>query len=192
MVTQLPEEFAKPNVLCNIFGNYGDVHRVKIMYKKPDRAIIQMAKPHQATLGCRYLDQIKLGGKRIGVYQSGIDSVKLPLEGQDDELTKDYSTARIHRFSNPKFAEHLMKKMGFPNPILHVSNVPEGKVDSLKEYFIESGFTVKDIRPCGKLRIQRTKRGWHLLSFLQPKKLFWPLVSCTIQCPILFQREGKW
>lgn len=47
--------------LCNVLrdklipvttaGVYGDVQRVKILYKKKDSALIQMAEPHQAQLG---------------------------------------------------------------------------------------------------------------------------------------------
>lgn len=40
-----------PDALFTLFGVYGDVQRVKILYNKKDSALIQMAEPHQAYLG---------------------------------------------------------------------------------------------------------------------------------------------
>lgn len=42
----------KDKLICvSTPGVYGDVQRVKILYKKKDSALIQMAEPHQAQLG---------------------------------------------------------------------------------------------------------------------------------------------
>lgn len=164
LVSKLPEDVAQPDVLFNIFGNYGDVERVKVLYHKTDTAIIQMRSPSQAMFCCRFLNQIKLQGKRIIVRQAGIPSVNL-AQDENDEKTKDYSRERTHRFRNPVFAEKLLKKMGSPTSILHVSNLPVGKLDELKEYFLESGFTVKDIRACGKDEDVPNKMRMALVEF---------------------------
>ena len=55
LVSSLPEELANPDSLCNLFGYYGDVHKVKILRNKPDCALVQMAKPHQAAVVRKYL-----------------------------------------------------------------------------------------------------------------------------------------
>ena len=46
-----------------LFGVYGDVQRVKILFNKKDTALIQMAEPQQAMLAISHLDKCKLWGK---------------------------------------------------------------------------------------------------------------------------------
>ncbi len=60
LASSLPEALATPDRICNLFGFYGDVHRVKILHNKKDCALVQMAKPHQATMVRNYIDQIKV------------------------------------------------------------------------------------------------------------------------------------
>ena len=67
-----------PDALCNLFGYYGDVHKVKILRNKPDCALIQMAKPHQVFTIRQNLDQLKLYGKKICVSFSRVESIKMP------------------------------------------------------------------------------------------------------------------
>ena len=158
LVSSIPEDIANPDYLCNLFGFYGDVQRVKILRNKKDCAIIQMAKPHQATLCRNFLDQCKIGGKRICVSYSRMTSIKLPTDNghDDDAKTKDFSSIKgVHRFRNPNLAHKLLKNLCAPTAMLHVANLPEnfatcGKLDELKGYFVDAGFTVKDVQECGK------------------------------------------
>ena len=158
LVSSLPEDIASPDYLCNLFGFYGDVQRVKILRNKKDCAIIQMAKPHQATLCRNFLDQCKINGKRICVSYSRMTSIKLPADNghDDDAKTKDFSSIKgVHRFRNPNLANKLIKNLCAPTNMLHIANLPEnfatdGKLDELKSYFVDSGFTVKDTQECGK------------------------------------------
>ena len=159
LVSSLPEDMATPDCLCNLFGFYGDVQRVKILRNKRDCAVVQMAKPHQATLCRNFLDQCKIDGKRICVSYSRMGSIKLPADNghDDDAKTKDYSSVRgVHRFRNPNLANKLLKNLCAPTPMLHIANLPEhfahtaGKLDELKSYFVDSGYTVKDTQECGK------------------------------------------
>ena len=158
LVSSLPEDIASPDYLCNLFGFYGDVQRVKILRNKKDCAIIQMAKPHQATLCRNFLDQCKINGKRICVSYSRMTSIKLPADNghDDDAKTKDFSSIKgVHRFRNPNLANKLIKNLCAPTTMLHIANLPEnfatdGKLDELKSYFVDFGFTVKDTQECGK------------------------------------------
>ena len=102
LVSSLPEDIATPDYLCNLFGFYGDVQRVKILRNKKDCAVVQMAKPHQATLCRNFLDQCKIDGKRICVSYSRMSSIKLPADNghDDDAKTKDFSSVK-GSFSNP-------------------------------------------------------------------------------------------
>ena len=158
LVSSLPEDIATPDYLCNLFGFYGDVQRVKILRNKRDCAIVQMAKPHQANLCRNFLDQCKIDGKRICVSYSRMTSIKLPADNghDDDAKTKDFSSVKgVHRFRNPNLAQKLLKNLCAPTSMLHIANLPEnfatdGKLDELKSYFVDSGFTVKDAQECGK------------------------------------------
>ena len=158
LVSSLPEDIATPDYLCNLFGFYGDVQRVKILRNKKDCAVIQMAKPHQATLCRNFLDQCKIDGKRICVSYSRMSSIKLPADNghDDDAKTKDFSSVKgVHRFRNPNLAHKLLKNLCAPTSMLHIANLPEhfatnGKLDELRGYFVDAGFTVKDTQECGK------------------------------------------
>ena len=154
LVSSLPDELANPDCLCNLFGFYGDVVRVKILRNKRDCALVQLSKPHQATVCRNFLDQAKVFGKKICVSFSRMSSIKLPSDIgiDDDSSTKDYSNVRgVHRFRNPNVAQKLMKNLCAPTSILHVANLSEDvDKETLKKYFIDNGFTIKDIHDCGK------------------------------------------
>ena len=51
LVSNIPEQLATPDSLFTLFGVYGDVMRVKVLFNKKDNALIQMAEPQQASLG---------------------------------------------------------------------------------------------------------------------------------------------
>ncbi|KAG8555596.1 hypothetical protein GDO81_017753 [Engystomops pustulosus] len=55
LVSNLNEEMVSPQSLFTLFGVYGDVQRVKILYNKKDSALIQMADGNQSQLGKRCL-----------------------------------------------------------------------------------------------------------------------------------------
>lgn len=154
LVSSLPDELANPDSICNLFGIYGDVTRVKILRNKRDCALLQLSKPHQATLCRNFLDQARIGGRKICVSFSRMSSIKLPADIgiDDDPSTKDYSNVRgVHRFRNPNIAHKLLKNLCAPTPLLHVANMPDGfGKDKLRQYFVDNGFTVKDIQDCGK------------------------------------------
>ena len=72
LVSSIPEEIANPDCISNLFGHYGDCHKVKILHNKKDCALIQMAKPTQAATCRKYLDQVKICGKTLCVSFSRI------------------------------------------------------------------------------------------------------------------------
>jgi hypothetical protein len=144
-VTGIPQECADADFLCNIFGNYGNVRRIKFSKKKADGALIEYQDPRQVTKSCRFLNNIKLCGEKISVKPSKIEKVFI---FGDDEKSKDYSKAiKDHwRYSKDgRFTKIIMKRLSHPTPHLLVSNVPQGKISELKNYMIESGYTVKSI-----------------------------------------------
>ncbi|NXR29046.1 PTBP3 protein, partial [Cinclus mexicanus] len=103
-------------------GVYGDVHRVKIMFKKRGIALVQMADATQAQLAINYLNGQRLYGRVMHATLSKYQTIQLPREGQEDKgLTKDYSNSPLHRFKNP--CSKNFQNIFPPSATLHLSNI---------------------------------------------------------------------
>uniref|UniRef100_A0A0A9WHN9 Polypyrimidine tract-binding protein 3 n=1 Tax=Lygus hesperus TaxID=30085 RepID=A0A0A9WHN9_LYGHE len=142
LVSNLNEEIITTDALFVLFGVYGDVQRVKILYNKKDSALIQVAEPHQANLAIMHLDKVRLYGKQMRVMSSKHQTVQLPKDGQPDAgLTKDYTSSNLHRFKKPGSKNY--QNIYPPSSTLHLSNIPPNITEEdLKEAFTEAGFTV--------------------------------------------------
>ncbi|NXY60882.1 PTBP3 protein, partial [Callaeas wilsoni] len=127
-------------------GVYGDVHRVKIMFKKRGIALVQMADATQAQLAINYLNGQRLYGRVMHATLSKYQTIQLPREGQEDKgLTKDYSNSPLHRFKNP--CSKNFQNIFPPSATLHLSNIPPSvTVDDLKNLFTSKGSTVKGFK----------------------------------------------
>merc|ERR1719309_1447782 len=60
LVSNLDEEKVTTEALFILFGVYGNVHRVKILFNKKDNALIQMADPSQAQQAITNLDKAEV------------------------------------------------------------------------------------------------------------------------------------
>uniref|UniRef100_A0A8C2I2H5 Polypyrimidine tract-binding protein 3-like n=1 Tax=Cyprinus carpio TaxID=7962 RepID=A0A8C2I2H5_CYPCA len=143
LVSNLNPESISPHGLFILFGVYGDVHRVKILFNKKENALIQMADATQAQLAMSHLNGQRLHGKVIRVTISKHQTVQLPREGQEDQgLTKDFSGSPLHRFKKP--GSKNFQNIFPPSATLHLSNIPPSTTDDfLKDLFASSGYTVK-------------------------------------------------
>uniref|UniRef100_A0A4W4GQL7 RRM domain-containing protein n=1 Tax=Electrophorus electricus TaxID=8005 RepID=A0A4W4GQL7_ELEEL len=143
LASNLNEEMVTPQSLFTLFGVYGDVQRVKILYNKKDSALIQMADGNQAQLAMSHLNGQKMYGKIIRVTLSKHHTVQLPREGLDDQgLTKDFTNSPLHRFKKP--GSKNFQNIFPPSATLHLSNIPEDVTeDDLRLLFSNSGGTVK-------------------------------------------------
>ncbi|KAL5284418.1 PTBP2 family protein [Megaselia abdita] len=143
LVSNLNEEMVTPDALFTLFGVYGDVQRVKILYNKKDSALIQMAEPQQAYLAMTHLDKLRLWNKPIRVMASKHQTVQLPKEGQPDAgLTRDYSQNPLHRFKKPGSKNY--QNIYPPSATLHLSNIPSSCTEEdIKEAFTKNTFEVK-------------------------------------------------
>ncbi|XP_066603851.1 polypyrimidine tract-binding protein 2 isoform X7 [Prorops nasuta] len=143
LVSNLNEEMVTPDALFTLFGVYGDVQRVKILYNKKDSALIQLAEPHQAHLAMTHMDKLRVFGKQIKVMLSKHQTVQLPKEGQPDAgLTKDYTNSPLHRFKKPGSKNY--QNIYPPSSTLHLSNIPATiSEEEIKDAFTKNGFTVK-------------------------------------------------
>ena len=143
LVSNLDENATECDHLFTLFGVYGDVHRVKILFNKKDTALIQMAEPHQALLAMNHLDKVKLWGKSLRVMPSKHTQVQLPKEGQPDAgLTKDFSSSSLHRFKKPGSKNY--SNIYPPSATLHLSNIPSSvEEDDLRNAFANIGLQVQ-------------------------------------------------
>ncbi|XP_057615875.1 polypyrimidine tract-binding protein 1-like [Chionomys nivalis] len=143
LVANLNAEKVTPQSLFILFGAYGDVHRVKILYSNKENALVQMADGGQAELALRHLNGHKLYGKTLCIVPSKHQSVKLPQEGKEDQgLTKDYAKSPLHRFK--KAGSKNFQNIFPPSATLHLSNLPSSVLEEdLKKLFSSSGGSVK-------------------------------------------------
>uniref|UniRef100_A0A2D4Q300 Polypyrimidine tract-binding protein 1 n=2 Tax=Micrurus TaxID=8634 RepID=A0A2D4Q300_MICSU len=143
LVSNLNPDAITPDGLFILFGVYGDVHRVKIMFNKKENALVQMADATQAQLAMNHLNGQKLFGKVLRITLSKHQAVQLPREGQEDQgLTKDYGNSPLHRFKKP--GSKNFQNIFPPSATLHLSNIPPSiTVDDLKNLFAGTGSIVK-------------------------------------------------
>ncbi|XP_052607137.1 polypyrimidine tract-binding protein 1-like [Peromyscus californicus insignis] len=143
LVANLNPEKVTPQSLFILFGAYGNVQRVKILYKKKENALVQMADGSQAELALRHLNGHKLHGKSLCIVLSKHQSVKLPREGKEDQdLTKDYVNSPLHRFKKP--GSKNFQNIFPPTATLHLSNLPTSVLEEdLKKLFSSGGGSVK-------------------------------------------------
>ncbi|XP_071953782.1 polypyrimidine tract-binding protein 3-like isoform X2 [Antedon mediterranea] len=139
LVSNLNPDRVTPDALFTLFGVYGDVHRVKILYEKRDSALIQLADSNQSHLAMSHLNSLKLYDKPMRVALSKHQQVSLPKEGQQDAgLTKDFTNSPLHRFKKPGSKNY--QNIYPPNQVLHLSNIPASVTeDELKTAFNQHG-----------------------------------------------------
>ncbi|XP_078574277.1 polypyrimidine tract-binding protein 1-like isoform X14 [Branchiostoma floridae x Branchiostoma japonicum] len=169
LVSNLNTEMVTPDALFTLFGVYGDVHRVKILFAKKDNALIQMAEPHQANTAMQHLNNLRVWGKNIRVTLSKHNQVQLPKEGQPDAgLTKDFTSSPLHRFKKPGSKNFL--NIYPPSDTLHLSNIPASTTEEeLIDLFTSTGgavqafkFFAKD-RKMALLKMSSTEEAVHSL-----------------------------
>ncbi|XP_067098847.1 polypyrimidine tract-binding protein 1a isoform X3 [Osmerus mordax] len=146
LVSNLNPESVTPHCLFILFGVYGDVMRVKILFNKKENALIQMADGTQAQLAMSHLNGQRLHGRAMRVTLSKHTTVQLPREGHEDQgLTKDFSNSPLHRFKKPGSKNY--SNIFPPSATLHLSNIPPSVVEEdLRGLFVTSGAIVKGFK----------------------------------------------
>merc|ERR1719412_1091264 len=145
-VTGLPEDYQDADKLVNIFGNFGNVRKVVFSEKKPDGALIELDDSRGSIKAVVNMNGQKLDGQAIKVGFTTINHAGLKA---DDKKSKDLRQAKENwRFTNnkeAKFRKICMSRLRKLSSNVIVSNIPEGKMDMVKKFVIESGYTVKSI-----------------------------------------------
>eukprot|EP00455_Lapot_gusevi_P016252 TRINITY_DN1833_c0_g1_i3.p1 TRINITY_DN1833_c0_g1~~TRINITY_DN1833_c0_g1_i3.p1 ORF type:complete len:402 (-),score=176.72 TRINITY_DN1833_c0_g1_i3:310-1515(-) len=143
LVSGLNPDVCTPQDIQILFGVYGDVMRVKILYNKQDTALVQFATSQQARTALENLNHIEMFGKDLTLKPSKYREVELPRDGgprgvDNKVLTMDFSDMPVHRFKipNSKNERHICS----PNPTIHLSNLSESVTEEqLNELFSQYG-----------------------------------------------------
>jgi len=147
LANKLNEEKITTDALFNLFGVYGDVTRVKILYNKRHTALVQMANGAQAQQVVRMLNNTPLFGKPMSLTISSHAMVKLPNPESEEGQSKNtvsYEKSEFHRFAHPGSKNY--NNIFPPSNNLHLSNLPDGITeDQIKSLFAPYG-TVQSFR----------------------------------------------
>lgn len=136
-VSNFPDQIANPDALFTLFGVYGDILKVKIMYNRRDNALMQFKSYDQALNAVSKMDKVKLFDKIISVGMSKFPEIQIPIKN-DGGLAKDYSTSPLHRFKKPGSKNFF--NIFAPNLTLHLSNISQvTSQDQIQELFCKHG-----------------------------------------------------
>lgn len=176
LVSALPETVTPDNVFT-LFGVYGDVIRVKILYNKRDCALVQFSNDQQAQLATMNLDGVILFGHKLRVVPSNKTEVKLPRGDEqvaEQQLTKDYTGSPLHRFRVPGSRNFL--NISSPTTFLHISNIPLSKTENdICAIFAERSAQVKEI---GFIQVEGKSRKMALVTMDSIEGAVDALVRC--------------
>jgi hypothetical protein len=161
----------KPEEIFKLFGVYGDVMRVKILFNRRDSALVQFKDAEGCRSAITHLNQAPLasgpGAKAMHVSASvhnDISMPKAPAEGdaagqqqQAEQLTADFSQSKIHRFRNKPAGG---KNVFAPSQVLHVGNLPVGTTEEqLQQLFGPTHTTTSCTRTCTRTCIGNCSRS---------------------------------
>ncbi|XP_075993476.1 polypyrimidine tract-binding protein 3-like [Genypterus blacodes] len=145
LVSNLNPESVSPHCLFILFGVYGDVQRVKILFNRKESALVQMSDTSQAQLAMSHLNGQRLHGNTIRVTLSKHPAVQLPRGGvgqSEQALTRDFSGSALHRFKKP--GSKNFNNIFPPSATLHLSNIPSSVTEEvLTDLFSSQGFNIK-------------------------------------------------
>jgi polypyrimidine tract-binding protein 2 len=116
LASNLAPEEVDADKLFNLFSNYGNITRIKILHNKPDHALIQMGDGFQAELAFNYLKGVTLFGKRMDVNFSKHAQINPSPD------TSDFSSSPLNRFN--RNAAKNYRYCCTPTKMIHVSSLP--------------------------------------------------------------------
>jgi len=155
----LPEDLQNADKLVNIFGNFGNVQRIKFTDKQPDGALIEFDDVRCAVKAVACMNNQKIDGSVINVSFTKIDFAMIK---SDDGKSKDVRKAKENwRYAKDgKFRRICMKRLRKLSNKVIVSNLPEGKFDQLKKHIASNGYTVKSIEGSQRPKEDKSSNGY--------------------------------
>lgn len=161
LVNNLPNGVTCDNLFI-LFGVYGDVQRVKILFQKRETALVQLASPAQAQQARQNLNDVKVLGAELKINTSKYADIQMPRGDQKDaeeDLTKDYSKSPIHRFSRHRGSRNL-KNVYPPSQVLHLSNIADGTTEEELRTLFSTG--------AGAVKVQMFKNSRNMAFAAMP------------------------
>ncbi|XP_019429120.1 PREDICTED: polypyrimidine tract-binding protein homolog 3-like [Lupinus angustifolius] len=117
LVSNLNPDRIDEDKLFNLFSIYGNIVRVKLLWSKPDHALVQMGDGFQAELAVHFLKGAILFGKRLEVNYSKHATI---LQGAD---THEYANSNLNRFNHN--AAKNYRYCCYPTWMIHLSSLPQ-------------------------------------------------------------------
>eukprot|EP00245_Coleochaete_scutata_P008100 TRINITY_DN240_c0_g2_i2.p1 TRINITY_DN240_c0_g2~~TRINITY_DN240_c0_g2_i2.p1 ORF type:complete len:249 (-),score=52.55 TRINITY_DN240_c0_g2_i2:398-1144(-) len=147
LVSNLDETNMDPDKLFNLFSNYGNVMRIKMLQNKPDHALVQMQDGLQAELAVSFLKGTTVFGKRMDVNFSKFPQINASAD------SCDYSGSVLNRFT--RNAAKNYRHCCAPTRMIHCSALPSDvTVESITEHLSPHGqivgAKVYESQPAGK------------------------------------------
>ncbi|KAF4722175.1 hypothetical protein FOZ62_011372, partial [Perkinsus olseni] len=149
-VLGLNEKDTTPDDLAALFAVYGNVVKVKIMYKARNSALVQMQTVGECHTAIAHLKGIRLHGNKLTMEMSkgGRELPPIPPPGAEqteaDRLSRDYTSQSY------LYARHRADQTSRPFPpssSLYFSNMPHGTTEEdLRELLDASGCQYTGIR----------------------------------------------
>ncbi|OWZ15699.1 Polypyrimidine tract-binding protein [Phytophthora megakarya] len=139
--SNIDRDLVSPHRLFTLFGCFGDVLRIKIMFRKRDTALIQFVDEVHSTSALDHLDGVYVFGKKLRVDFSKHTSVSMPHADADRfeiENTLDFTNSPLHRYRRRSPQEAVS-----PCPLLHISGIPmelQRNQNALVDLFAQYGF----------------------------------------------------
>lgn len=139
--SNIDRELVSPHRLFTLFGCFGDVLRIKIMFRKRDTALIQFVNEVHSTSALDHLDGVFVFGKKLRVDYSKHTSVSMPHADADRfeiENTLDFTGSPLHRYRRRSPEEAVS-----PCPLLHISGIPselQRNQNAFVDHFAQFGF----------------------------------------------------
>lgn len=150
-------------------GVYGDVMRVKILFKKRDTAMAEFRDSTQARTCLAHLNDTPFRGLVVKVTTSKAAAIQMPggASTNPERLTVDYAQAKGHRYAIP--GSRNFKHIHAPNPCLHVSNIRDGEAAeaALQALFSAQG-EVSSIRYLGAGKNGQKTQAFVTFASLEP------------------------
>jgi polypyrimidine tract-binding protein 2 len=142
LVSGFPPNKVGPDQLFNLFSNYGEIIRIRVLHAKPNTALIQFAEAPQAQQALVMLKGIRAFGSSLlcsfSKYPSitpirAMSSIETSTSRTPDRasvaMTTDgkaaeYGGSRLNRFGTRGVAN--LRNLTGPTDVLHVSNLSTG------------------------------------------------------------------
>jgi len=139
-VKDLPENIT-PLMLFRLFGMYGNVMKIKILFNHPEKGFIEFQSPLQAELARRCLNNCSIMGKTLKVdfaKKGTVVDISLLKKEPDNKYLGDFSNSSEHRYKYVGSKNHA--NISPPSRVLHLSNMhPEKDEKFYRELFKNYG-----------------------------------------------------